>query len=251
MHSEIGCIGYNQATLVYNNPRTICHNSIYDWRLSYYTSSANRDERNAQRVSDRVKNTLSGMDLKHAVCFDDADNYEYWVTDGTTSIINNYANDTWYIYDGLPITCFTRYKGELYIGTTDGAYGVICRMNRGAVTDQLKSTDTNGIQAEWHGAIFDGSRDYLNKWTVDQYVGLLNQEGNQVVISLETDRQVGLPEHTVLADANAKTPTIHHIKERAKGWAFLRTILKSVPGYPSTIVSLDTSYRVGAGGRRV
>lgn len=249
IHSAIGTVNYDQAVLVYNNPRTICHESIYEWRLSYYTSSSNRDERNAKRISDRVRKTLSKMDWENCWCFDDETEYEYWVTDGETAIINNYANDTWYIYTGLPnATKAVRFNGSLYLGG-DGVH----RLDKEWFSDYI--TVSNGFKTiryvcTWKGACFDAAHDYLNKWVIDQYIGLLNQEDNQVTVTIETDRKSDYPERTIAADEDAATPTMHHVKIRHKAWAFSRLKLTSVENKFSTIVSIDTNYRLGTNGRR-
>lgn len=250
IHSAIGTVNYDQAVLVYNNPRTICHESVYEWRLSYYTSSSNRDERNAKRISDRVRKTLSKIDWKNCWCFDDETEYEYWVTDGETAIINNYANDTWYIYTGLPkATKAVRFNGSLYLGGPGGVH----RLNKEWFRDYIASTsslETVHFVCTWKGACFDASHDYLNKWVIDQYIGLLNQEDNAVTATIETDRKNDYPERTIVADEDAATPTMHHIKIRHKAWAFSRLKLTSVVDKFSTIVSIDTNYRLGTNGRR-
>lgn len=255
IHSAIGAANYGQAVLVYNNPRTICHESVYEWRLSYYTSASNRDERNAKRISDRVRETLAQMDWQNCWCFDDETEYEYWVTDGKTAIINNYANDTWYIYTGLPeVRKLVRFDGELYFGCNGGIH----RADKDKAFDYLAimagyqggtTLEKVEFSAVWKGACFDASHDYLNKWVIDQYIGLLNRGDNAVTVTIETDRKDDYPERTVTGDEDAATPTMHHVKIRHKAWAFSRLKLTSVQDKFSTIVSVDTNYRLGTNGR--
>ena len=79
------------------------------------------DQRNADRISQRVGLTLMRMNLPNAVTFYDKINHEYYLMQDGKMLVNNVENNTWYIYENLPATCMITYKDEA-IGTTDGGY---------------------------------------------------------------------------------------------------------------------------------
>ncbi len=118
---SLGNVAMGQTQLVLNSARSLCNGACYEWRNnSSYTANLTVDERQAKRVSDKVNQTLSSFVLSDCITYDDNDEQEYYICYGERALVHNYAVDAWYCYNGIKASCFARYSGSLYIGTTDG-----------------------------------------------------------------------------------------------------------------------------------
>lgn len=128
--------------------RTLCAGAIYEWKNnSSYTANLTVDERQAKRISDRVRQTLSTFTPADCRCWDDNQSQEYYVVSGSTALVHNYASDVWYTYYNFPAACFARVDGELYIGCTDGELR--------HVSDEYPDDDGEAIYAYWESGAMD------------------------------------------------------------------------------------------------
>jgi hypothetical protein len=178
MNREIGHVAPGQAVLVKNNPYTLFGRSVYEWRLS---SFAKKDERAARQISDRVWNTLAGLDLTKAICFDDEYNTEYYICQGGTAVVYNYTADAWYIYDNIPSTCFITKDGSLYFGTPDGK---IMRFSR-----DFRNDNGMPISTYWESGSIDFGADFRLKHTSDIWVSLKPESQARVTVTIQSNRK--------------------------------------------------------------
>ena len=120
INRSVGCCAPGQAVLVENRPRTLDARSVVEWRTTA-SGSLSGDERNAERVSQRVDETIRSFDLETAKAFYDKYAHEYYVigADGT-ALVNGIDADAWYVYTNFAARCLINYKDELYFGTADG-----------------------------------------------------------------------------------------------------------------------------------
>jgi len=189
IEKEIGNDAPGQVRLVNNYPISLQGNSAYRWGLVY--SSGVQDERNSKRISDCVTETLGGMDLSGAITFDNEWNREFWIVQDNTACVYQYAGEAqgntsykgnvWYIYTGIPATCFTSADGELYFGTDDGR---LMHMSRNYRNDN--GTD---IDAYWESGSMSFGTEYLRKYLNRIHTVLKPEIGARVTMTLQTDRK--------------------------------------------------------------
>lgn len=114
LNSEKGNIAVGQTRVLLNNPVSICKDGIYMW-----TSSNVRDERNTNKISQRLGREFESLDLSQAITFDWEDKMEYWISipEKKMCYIYNYGNDTWYTRTNVEAYSFAVIDRELYFGS--------------------------------------------------------------------------------------------------------------------------------------
>lgn len=239
---EIGHEAPGQVNLVNNFPVSLFGNSAYRWGVAY--SSGVQDERSSKRISDNVRDTLGGMTLSDAVTFDDEWNREFWIVQGETACIYQYANEAqgntsyksnlWYQYTGIPAACFVAIGGELYFGSTDG---YIMRMSR-----DYHSDNGADIDAYWESGSMSFEREYMRKFMNRIHTVLKPEVAARVTVTLETDRKSDFTEKAIGSGVlnfthldfahwsfllNNKPRTVR-TKLKAKKFTTLKLIFKSI-----------------------
>ena len=140
LNSAVGSAG-GGAAYADNSPLTLSGDGIY-----VFSRSTVRDERNAQRISDRVAPYTDEAFLKGAAVYDNEYGKEIWMCYDNGALIYNYGQDAFYYYDNVPAEYVfgingrvAFYSGEgLYVfdescGTDNGA-GICAVYESGAVT---------------------------------------------------------------------------------------------------------------------
>lgn len=186
INREVGHRLFGQMRLVDNCPYSIHGSAVYRWKQYY--SSATRDERNAEPVSCRVRETLLDMDLSGAVTFDDEREREYWLVSGGRAVLHNYGGDAWYVYDHLPARCFVRAGDTLCFGTGDGR---LCRLSR-----DCRGDDGEPIDAWWESGALSFGSECLTKYGGDAWIVLKPESGARLTLTVQTDRSSSLPDRT-------------------------------------------------------
>ena len=240
VNKDKGNLAMGQVRLVDNNPITCFGNELYRWiNSSYYNSNLSRDERQAQRISDRVQSTLATFDLKNCLMWDDNDHQEYYVCDKATkrAIVWNYATDTWYVYENFDAVCMCNFQGELYIGTSDGK---ILRL-----TDRCEGDEGEPIEARWISGAMDFSADYSRKYSSMMWVGLKPAEGTSVDVTVITDRKNTFREKIVSSEKAkvAGQPFMVKTKIKAKKFVYYRLQLSVDDKQPPVTVT-NVDFRV-------
>ncbi|SHI11469.1 hypothetical protein SAMN02745823_02543 [Sporobacter termitidis DSM 10068] len=179
---SIGNMACGQIQLVENNPRTLFNSAVYEWKNNAsYSSNLTVDERQAKRISDRVKNSLSTMDLSSAVTYDDNERQEYYIIQGTTALVHNYAVDAWCRYTNFAFTALLAIGGRLYGCTPTGD---IVTFSRDYYND-----DGAEIDAYWQSGSMAFGRDYLRKYSGMIFVSLKPEPLANVYVTLMTNRK--------------------------------------------------------------
>lgn len=127
LNEKVGNIAHNAVQIVRNNPVSISGKSWWEW-----TSTSVEDERNADVVSERLRDSLNAIDLSTAITFDNQNEKEYWCNVGPKVYIWNYGNNTMYIYDNISGTCFLDIDDTIYYGS------------QGTV-ERIRGLDDNGV----------------------------------------------------------------------------------------------------------
>lgn len=251
VNRTIGNAAMGQVMLVSNSPRTLHGQDCYEWsNVSRYSSNLSSDERQAKRISDRVYETLSGMDAERCVCWDDDYSQQYFIAFGKTALVHNYAADAWYYYSNFDAVCFLSFKGELYFGTSGGELRKL--------DDGERSIAGEEIDAYWESGSIDFGEDFRRKYIAQIWVGLKPTENSEVIVTVQTDRKSVYAEKVVqrkmasfanadFSDWSFETnykPFMQRLKIKAKKVTYYKMVFKSRSDTTgATVVALDMRVR--------
>lgn len=251
VNRTIGNAAMGQVMLVSNSPRTLHGQDCYEWsNVSRYSSNLSSDERQAKRISDRVYETLSGMDAERCVCWDDDYSQQYFIAFGKSALVHNYAADAWYYYSNFDAVCFLSFKGELYFGTSGGELRKL--------DDGERSIAGEEIDAYWESGSIDFGEDFRRKYIAQIWVGLKPTENSEVIVTVQTDRKSVYAEKVVqrkmASFANADftdwsfetnyKPFMQRLKIKAKKVTYYKMVFKSRSDTTgATVVALDMRVR--------
>ena len=169
VNKVIGNTPLGMAQIVENSPFTLDGTSIYRWAATSTSGNVTGDQRNAQRISQRIETTLRDFVFDDTVTFYDKIAHEYYAVYGDTAVVQNTENDTWYVFEDFPATCMVVYDGYVYFGTPDG---YVRKMSRAYLNDNGDSID-----AYWESGSMDFGADYRLKSSDCVYIGLKPETG--------------------------------------------------------------------------
>lgn len=250
VNRSIGNAALGQVRLVLNSPRSLFGHDLYEWRNnSSYSSNLSVDERQAQRISDRITATLDNFDLEKCWCWDDNDAQEYYICYGGKALVHNYAADAWYYYDNFPVSRMVNFRGRLYIGTTDGRLASFLYGNRTDFGEVIKSY--------WESGSIDFDQDYMRKYSAMLWVGIKPETHGEVYVTVQTDRKSVYAEKLVASSlvsfSNAdfrkwsfntnRKPHMTRLKIKAKKFVFYKLIFHT-ESVNTTVTLLSTDLRV-------
>lgn len=253
----LGCHGLGQAVIVENNPRTLDGRSIYQWIATSSAGNLTADQRNADRISQKVDTTLRGMDFDKAITFYDKINHEYFVVEDGVAIIQNTENGTWYIYRDFPANCMIVYKDELYFGTADGYIR--------HVSDTYKGDVDSAITCYWESGAMMFGKNFMKKYTDYIYVLPKPEDDANVNVTVLTDVKRDYEDTEVVSESTVPVssgffsfldlnflhftfnvnsmPSTHSCKIKAKNYIGLKLIFSSVTN-DTTITIVESSIKV-------
>jgi hypothetical protein len=173
LRSDVGNITFNGVQIVNNSPLSIQGKSWWLW-----SSTTVKDERNADVISERLRSSLSAIDLTTAVTFDYQSEKEYWCNVDDMVYIWNYGNNTMYTFDNIGGTCFLDIDGVVYYGSQ----GTIERM---------EGTDDNGeiITAQIDTGFNAYGAMHMIKSSDSIYLGLLPDSRTSLKIYFRTNKK--------------------------------------------------------------
>lgn len=233
-----GNLAPGQVRLVNNSPVTCSQTELYQWtNSSYYTSNLTRDERQAQRISDRVQTSVKEVTLPDACMWDDNDNQEFYIAHDGIALVWNYAVDAWYRYEGFDVARMCSFHGEVYLGMTDGR---IRRLTYDKMTD-----GGTPIKAEWESGAIDFGAGYMRKYSSMLWVGLKPEAGTSVNICLQTDRKDTFKEKIVSSEKAKISGEPFMVKTKLKAKKFVYyTMMLSVDDVQPAVTVTDVQIRV-------
>lgn len=248
---SIGNSAMGQAQLVLNSPRTLFGEDCYEWRNNgSYASNLSMDERQAKRVSDKVYATLGEFDTAECVCFDNNETQEYYICNGGRALVHNYAVDAWYEYSDFDAVCFVSFRGEMYIGRTDGQIR--------HVSYEWRSDEGEAIKAYWESGSMSFNADYMRKYAATLWVGVKPEANTELYVTVQTDRRASYTEKFVYAylasldKANFakwsfgtnRRPQMKRIKIKAKKFVFYKLIFSTeTADTTATLLAADIKVR--------
>lgn len=251
VNRQFGNEAPGQVRLLENNPLTMDAGSVYQWRSgSNYASYISNNENNAKRISDRVASTLKGFDLKKVLTANIKADHEFWFLHGTRALILNYANDSWYLYDGLPFSRIVEHEGTVIGFSDDGA----------VVEFSQKYRSDNGAPIDCYAATgaMDFDRDWLLKYSPMIFVAMQPASNARIKVTVETNRRSDYPEKTVayslatflhvdfnhFSFATNRKPQVKKVKMKVKKATFYRLIFKSnSASATATVIETDIRLR--------
>ena len=236
INRSVGCCAPGQAVLVENRPRTLDARSVVEWSTTA-SGSLSGDERNAERVSQRVDETIRSFDLETAKAFYDKYAHEYYVigADGT-ALVNGIDADAWYVYTNFAARCLINYKDELYFGTADGYL-------RHFSTEYF-SDEGEAIDAYWESGSMPFGADFRRKYSAMLWVGIRPDDNGYLEVTAKTDRKTDFAEYSFSTADAAQVPEMNRIKLKAKKFTYYNLILSNnTADTTATVVSVDIRVR--------
>lgn len=237
VNRSVGNCAPGQAVLVENRPRTLDGRSVVEWKATSSSGNINGDERNAERISQRVDETIRTFDLNTAKTFYDKYAHEYYVigTDGT-ALVNNIDADAWYTYTGFAAKCLINYKDELYFGTEDGYLRHF--------STQYFSDEGEKIDAYWESGSMPFEADFQRKYSAMLWVGIRPDNNGYLEVSAKTDRKTDFAIYSFETNDAAQVPEMNRIKLKAKKFTYYNLILANdTDDKTATVVSVDIRVR--------
>jgi hypothetical protein len=252
VNRQIGNVALGQVQLLENNPLTLFEESIYQWRATSTSGNITADNRNANRISDRVASTVREFDLSKTKAFNRLTQNEYWFLYGGTALILNYAADAWYCYTNMDFVDMVEIKGQLYGFRADGSLAHISR--------EYRSDDGADIDAYAATGSMDFDKEWLVKYSPMIFVAIQPESGARINVTVETNRRSDYPEKTVAAslatflhvDFNHfsfninRKPQVRRVKMKVKKATFYKLVFKSLSSSATaTILETDVQLRYG------
>lgn len=233
----IGNCALGQVQLVENRPRTLDGRSVVEWKATSTSGSITNDQRNTERISQRVDTTIREFTLETAKTYYDKFTHEYYVIgqNGIT-LVHNIDADVWYTYTDFDALCLINYQDELYFGTADGYLR--------HASHQYFSDNDRPIDAYWESGSMPFDRDYMRKYSATIWIGIKPEESGYLCISSETDKKSDFAEYTVATAETQGVPRMHRIKLKAKKFTYYKLILfNNTADTTATVVSADIRVR--------
>ena len=252
INRSIGNEAMGQQRLVLNSPRSLHGRDLFEWRnASTYSGGVTRDERQAKRISDRIFKTLGDFDFSKCVCFDDNIAQEYYISCGNSCLVQNYACDAWYLYEGLNATAFQNFDGGLIFGTESGEIK--------SLSYRWKSDDGQAIKAYWESGAMGFGLDSRRKYSCMLWVGIKPESFGELYVSIQTDRRSRYGDKKIVSSIASfcpadfrrwsfktnRKPQIHRLKLKAKKFVYYKLIFESrSPNTAATVLASDLRLRL-------
>lgn len=237
INRSVGNCAPGQAVLVENRPRTLDGRSVVEWKSTSSSGNINGDERNAERVSQRVDETIRTFDLETAKTFYDKYAHEYYVigADGT-ALVHGIDADAWYVYTNFAARCLINYKDELYFGTAGGYLRHF--------STQYFSDEGEAIDAYWESGSMPFAADFQRKYSAMLWVGIRPDDNGYLEVSAKTDRKTDFAVYSFETVDAAQVPEMNRIKLKAKKFTYYNLILaNNTADKTATVVSVDVRVR--------
>lgn len=215
INKQIGSCAEHQAVTVENRVRTLDGSDIYEWKSTNTSGNITADERNTDRISQRVFNSLSEFDLPNSKLFFDKERHEFYCYYNGKALVQNVEADAWYAYDNFPVECMCVHDGKLLCGTTDGH---IAEMDKDGAID---------FDCEWESGELDFDRPYVLKHSPTVWVTIKpeNEKSFEVSAMADTGENVsqtlttpphGFVKHTLCAKLKARKFTHYKMGIKTK-----------------------------------
>ena len=246
---DIGNAAPGQVYLVGNNPRTVANGAVYEWKSSggYLGSS---DERILKRLSQRVETTLQTWDITKCVAFDDDHAMEWYLFFNGKALVQNYENDSWYLYTGINATCMERHGNDLFFGTPDGE---IMHFD-----EEYRNDNGADIDAYWESGAMSFGRDWRRKYSANMWVAMKPESQGRVTMTMRSNKKGDYAEKVVSSSlstfshvdfahwsfATNREPQVKKVRIKVKKFTYSTLIFQSKSSTATaTILGVDFKIR--------
>ncbi len=252
INRDIGNEAMGQVRLVENTPRTLYGGQVYDWVMANY---ATRDERNAQCIGQRVRQTVKQADMERVFCFDDDCRQEYYIflnDQAGTVLVHQYGIDVWYRYTALPAVCAVADSGNVYLGLSDG------RVVR--FSEEYPNDDGAAIDAFFASGHMAFERDWRRKYSAMTWVSVKPTANAYLEAAMTCDRDVPEVAKAVSLGLSSlksvdfarwsfltnRSPQIRRLKLKLRRFVYCRLLLRSChPASDATVLAVDMQVQYG------
>lgn len=249
VNRQFGNKAPGQVDILENNPLTLDDHAVYRWRSASTSGNITADERNAERISDRVQVTLQGFDMAETRVFNRKNSQEFWWLYGDKALILNYGADAWYLYDGIGFEAMQEVGLETYGFRADGS---VVHLSR-----EYRNDDGTKIDAYAETGSMDFDRDWVLKYSPVIFVAIQPESNARVNVTVETNRRSDYPEKMVSSGlvtfchadfahwsfGTNRKPQVRRVKMKVKKATFYKLIFKSNSA-SSTATVLETDVQL-------
>ena len=184
INKSIGTCADAQAVLVENRVRTVDGMDLYEWRATNTSGNITYDQRNADRISQRIYDTLSTFNLKNVKLYYDKARHEFYCISGDEALVQNVEADAWYFYTDFPVRCMNVYSAG-------GRDDVICGLKDGYIAILDRNADID-FKTEWVSGALDFNKPYAFKNSTQIWVQIKPERSRKLNISVETENGMKL-----------------------------------------------------------
>ena len=200
INKSIGTRADAQAVLVENRVRTVDGLDLYEWRATNTSGNITYDQRNADRISQRICDTLSTFDLEDVRLYYDKARHEFYCISGDKALVQNVEADAWYFYTDFPVRCMNVHS----IGDRDD---VICGLKDGYIAILDRNADID-FKTEWISGSLDFGKPFAYKLSTQIWAQIRPENSRRVNISVETENGSKIETYVTTAPAGTVSPTL-------------------------------------------
>lgn len=250
VNRQFGNKAMGQVDLLENNPLTLDDQAVYRWRSVSTGGNITSDERNAERISNRVEVTLQGFDMAETRIFNRKNHQEFWWLYQDKALILNYGADAWYLYTNINFRGMQEIGLETYGFREDGS---VVHFSR-----QYRNDDGENISAYAATGSMDFDRDWALKYSPLIFVAIQPESNARVNVTVETNRRSDYPEKIVSSGLSTfahadfahwsfgtnRKPQVRRVKMKVKKATFYKLIYKSdSASATATVLQTDVQLR--------
>lgn len=249
VNRQFGNKAPGQVDILENNPLSLDEQAVYRWRSVSTSGSITFDERNAERISNRVEVTLQGFDMAETRTFNRKTQQEYWWLCGDKALILNYAADAWYVYTAINFRAMVEIGLETYGFRPDGS---VVHLSR-----QYRNDDGAEISAYAATGSMDFDRDWVLKYSPLIFVAIQPESNARVHVTVATNRRSDYPEKIVSSGLASlihadfahwsfgtnQKPQVKRVKMKVKKATFYKLVFESKSA-SSTATVLETDIQL-------
>lgn len=251
VNRQFGNEAAGQVRLMENDPLTLDVGGVYQWRSSGVAGYVAATENNAKRISDRVGATLRSANISGIRTANIKGECEYWFLLGDgRALIHNYANDTWYSYEGLPFNHLVDVETDVYGFGDDGRVLHF--------SGAYRNDDGANIRCYAATGAMDFDRDWLLKYSPALFVAMQPETGARLEVTVETNRRGDYPKKLVSCGLSTFThadfahwgfgtnrkPQVKRVKMKVKKATFYRIVYESDSATATaTVIQTDVKLR--------
>jgi len=239
LNENVGMDTFGQGQMVDNKPVTLFGKQIKEW----VSQTQIEDERNEKNVSDRIKQSLSDLDLTTAVTLDYQKENEYWLNIGDTVYVWDYLTDVFFIFDNINGNSFKEISSVVHYG----AVGTVERFD-----ETLFNDNDFAYEARMELGFTDFGVANLTKNSRKMWISIEPDDDTSICTLWQTDRKSLTEDNCLVAEyklidysainyadwtyGTNYNPQPFRFKIRAKKYAYIKFIFFNDDAFQSLVL---------------